>query len=113
MLTLTNNWNPQSHSPNPSRFPRGYLSTSYGGMDTYVRVIKGAAAKHDDFFDDETIKAAFKNYINTIVARYSNNPTVFGWELANDPRCQSSLGSKCAIRCVFRSPLTWSFQTKL
>lgn len=33
------------------------------------------------------IKDAYKNYIKAIVTRYKDSPTIFGWELANEPRC--------------------------
>lgn len=46
---------------------------------------------HDLFYTDPTIVQAFKNYISHIVPRYASSPTIFAWELANDPRCSSTL----------------------
>jgi mannan endo-1,4-beta-mannosidase len=104
IFTLTNNWNPEREEPatpfkrwndNPP-LPRGYLSNDYGGMDLYNRNFESKPT-HDDFYTNPTIINAFKNYIAHVVPRYVNNPTVLGWELANDPRCASTLpaSSKC------------------
>lgn len=105
LLTTTNNWSLQNatnttfltnetSTPLPIRFPHGYLSSDYGGMDLYAKQIKGEAAKHDDFYSDATIKTAFKAYLDVLVNRYKDDATVFGWELANDPRCNGTLASK-------------------
>ncbi|KAG9126204.1 hypothetical protein FRC07_004422 [Ceratobasidium sp. 392] len=64
----------------------------YGGMDVYVKQILGSA-NHDLFYTDATVKAAFKKYINGFVSRYKNEPTILGWELANEPRCKGSTGT--------------------
>jgi mannan endo-1,4-beta-mannosidase len=55
-------------------------------MDAYVRQF-GVDKKHDEFYSNQTIIDIFKNYTTNIVSRYVNSPAVFGWELANDPRC--------------------------
>lgn len=34
---------------------------------------------------------SFKSYAQTIVKRYSTSTAVLGWEVANDPRCSSTL----------------------
>ncbi|KAG8711813.1 hypothetical protein FRC11_001769 [Ceratobasidium sp. 423] len=74
IVALTNNW------------------SDYGGMDVYVKQILGSS-NHDLFYTDATVKAAFKSYINTWVTRYKNEPTILGWELANEPRCKGSTGT--------------------
>ncbi|KAG8701793.1 hypothetical protein FRC09_005125, partial [Ceratobasidium sp. 395] len=74
IVALTNNWG------------------DYGGMDVYVKQILGSA-NHDLFYTDATVKAAFKKYINGFVSRYKNEPTILGWELANEPRCKGSTGT--------------------
>lgn len=33
------------------------------------------------------IKDAFKRYVKEMVTRYKDSPTIFAWELANEPRC--------------------------
>ncbi|KAF8212244.1 glycoside hydrolase family 5 protein [Mycena galopus ATCC 62051] len=108
LLSLTNNWNPipqdnttvNSTSSSSlskrdvltnSSLPRNSLSNDYGGMDTYVRAF--GADSHDAFYTNETIIAAFENYTSQIVSRYANSTAVLAWEIANDPRCNSSIGA--------------------
>ncbi|KAF9464331.1 glycoside hydrolase superfamily [Collybia nuda] len=105
LLTLTNNWNPERANPNggdtADDLPRGYLSNDYGGMDVYVREF-GKTKQHDEFYTNPKIISAFKSYISAVVTRYANNPTIFGWEIANDPRCSSTLpaSSKCTTTTI-------------
>jgi hypothetical protein len=75
VLGFTNNW------------------TDYGGMDEWV---KGFGGKyHDDFYTNKEIRNAFKRYIKTVITRinrhtnirYRDDPTIFSWQLANEPRC--------------------------
>jgi mannan endo-1,4-beta-mannosidase len=80
------------------------------GMDVYNKhFVKDAIDLfHDPFYTQSDIVAAFSRYVAEIVKRFANEPTVFGtlllffvvvvvltsslgWELANDPRCASSL----------------------
>lgn len=66
---------------------------SFGGIDQYVSW--AGMDKHDYFFSDTTIKNTFKRWISTLLNRvnhntgilYKNDPTIFGWELINEPRC--------------------------
>lgn len=67
IVPLTNNW------------------SDFGGMDIYVSQLNPGGT-HDTFFTDETIIAAYENYINNFVGRYANNSTIMAWELANEPR---------------------------
>ncbi|CAE6442833.1 unnamed protein product [Rhizoctonia solani] len=69
IVALTNNWN------------------EYGGMDVYVKQLLGKE-EHDLFYTDDTVKAAYRNYIREFVGRYKNEPTIMAWELANEPRCK-------------------------
>ncbi|KAF9012616.1 mannanase [Cyathus striatus] len=66
--------------------------SDYGGMDVYVNQIVGNGKGHDLFYTDTNVKVAFKNYIKTFVGRYVDEPTILGWELANEPRCKGSTG---------------------
>jgi len=47
-----------------------------GGMDVYVNQIIGSSGFHDDFYTNEEVKAAFKNYVQTFVTRYLDEPTI-------------------------------------
>ncbi|CAG7854116.1 Mannan endo-1,4-beta-mannosidase A; AltName: Full=Endo-beta-1,4-mannanase A; Flags: Precursor [Serendipita indica DSM 11827] len=69
VVPLTNNWQ------------------DYGGMDRYITQIVGSGQPHSLFYTNTAIKTAFKNYVNVFVTRYKNEPTIFSWELANEPRC--------------------------
>jgi mannan endo-1,4-beta-mannosidase len=112
MLTLTNNWAPsptdnltgsieglkssvQSRAApveafNSSR-PRNFLSNDYGGMDVYVRQF--GLKNHDEFYTNQTLIDSFLNYTDHVVSRYVDSPAVLSWEIANDPRCNSSVSA--------------------
>lgn len=86
ILTLTNNWN------------------DFGGADQYVRwetLVRpeyAATARHDDFFTSVWQEAAYVAYAAHLMTRansltgvaYKDDPTIFAWELANEPRCAGS-----------------------
>ncbi|EGN99795.1 glycoside hydrolase family 5 protein [Serpula lacrymans var. lacrymans S7.3] len=72
IVTLTNNWD------------------NYGGMDVYVDQILGEGQPHDYFYTNSEVIAAYQNYVKAFVSRYLTEPTIFGWELANEPRCTGS-----------------------
>ncbi|KAJ7155973.1 glycoside hydrolase family 5 protein, partial [Mycena crocata] len=106
LLSLTNNWNPHAMDNvtnstlagimrrdtfTNNSLPRNTLSNDYGGMDAYVRAF--GAESHDAFYTNETIITAFENYTSQIVKRYVNSTSVLAWEIANDPRCNSSIGA--------------------
>jgi mannan endo-1,4-beta-mannosidase len=117
LLSLTNNWNPlpgidgntsttlarRDITPGTdNNLNRNYLSNDYGGMDAYVRQF-GKTKSHDEFYTDNNIINIFENYTTNIVTRYVDSTAVFGWELANDPRCHSSLPSNdCTAQTVTR-----------
>ncbi|KAJ7273706.1 glycoside hydrolase family 5 protein [Mycena haematopus] len=120
LFSLTNNWNPSpldnttvnSTSSNTllrrdfftnNSLPRNTLSNDYGGMDAYVRAF--GADSHDVFYTNETIITAFENYTSQIVSRYVNSTAVLAWELANDPRCNSSIGATPS--CNTTTITTW------
>ncbi|KAK0702741.1 glycoside hydrolase superfamily [Lasiosphaeris hirsuta] len=67
LVALTNNW------------------ADYGGMDVYTVNLGGRF--HDDFYTVTSIKDAFKRYVKELVTKYRDSPAIFGWELANEPRC--------------------------
>ena len=77
VLALTNNW------------------PDFGGMDQYVSWF--GAAGHDDFYTDPKIRACYTAWAKHVITRtnrytglrYSEDPVVMTWELANEPRCRS------------------------
>lgn len=65
-----------------------------GGYGRSYRFAINAQFGHDDFYSDPIIRGWFRNYIATILnrlntitnIRYKDDPYIFGWELANEPR---------------------------
>ncbi|OBZ68183.1 putative mannan endo-1,4-beta-mannosidase F [Grifola frondosa] len=90
IVSLTNNW------------------SDYGGMDVYVSQITGTT-NHDYFYTNASVIAAFKSYIQTFVGRYVNEPTILGWELANEPRCTGSTGTSTGT-CTTTTITNWASQ---
>jgi len=78
VLVLVNNWD------------------AFGGIPQYVNW-SDTASVHDDFYTDETCKQIYKDYFSYLANRentltgvkYMNDPTIFSWELCNEPRCES------------------------
>lgn len=82
ILSLVNNWD------------------AYGGKAQYVTWGRNAGLNlhsNDAFFSDPTLKNYFKSHIKVILNRvntltnvaYKNDPTIFAWELINEPRCEA------------------------
>lgn len=78
---------------------------AFGGMGQYVKWAQEAGItglSNDDFYTNETLKGWYKDYIKTLLNRtnvytgrqYKDEPAVFAWELANEPRCISDPGCK-------------------
>jgi len=99
ILTLVNNW------------------PAYGGIAAYLdwRVRASAAGvappsaeppHHDDFYVDATMRAWYRDWASAIVGRvnsisgvaYTDDPTIFAYELANEPACtNSSAAAPCVV----------------
>ena len=74
----------------------------YGGMDQYVAwdaqygTDGHTAAGRNEFYTDADTRQWFKNNISKLLNRvntftgraYKNDPTIFAWELANEPRAE-------------------------
>ncbi|KAG1747073.1 glycoside hydrolase family 5 protein [Suillus paluster] len=88
IVTLTNNW------------------SDYGGMDVYVNQILGEGQPHDYFYSNPEVIAAFQNYVRVWVERYVDEPTILGWELANEPRCTGST-SATSGNCTTTTITDW------
>jgi len=87
ILTLTNNW------------------SDFGGSDVYVKQL--GYQYHDQFYTQAAVISAFKTYVNFVVSRYASNPTVFGWELMNEPRCGGSGGLPTSSSCTSATITSW------
>ncbi|GFP84740.1 mannan endo-1 4-beta-mannosidase 2 [Phtheirospermum japonicum] len=74
---------------------------AYGGKAHYVRWAEEAgfnlSSSSDSFFSDPIIKGYCKAYVKAVLTRknyftgvrYSDKPSIFAWELMNEPRCES------------------------
>ncbi|XP_039121681.1 mannan endo-1,4-beta-mannosidase 2-like [Dioscorea cayenensis subsp. rotundata] len=72
---------------------------AYGGKPQYVQWAweEGLSlnSSEDSFFFDPAIRSYFKDYLKAILTRenhltgieYRDDPTIFAWELMNEPRC--------------------------
>lgn len=76
IMVFTNNWE------------------AFGGMDQYVTWYD--LPYHSDFYTDVRVKGAYKDWVAHLVNRvnthtgvaYKDDPAIFAWELANEPRCR-------------------------
>ncbi|KAI3667169.1 hypothetical protein L6452_42218 [Arctium lappa] len=56
----------------------------------------------DEIFSNVVVKGYYKNHVKSVLTRcnsimgvaYKDDPTIFAWELMNEPRCQSDLSGK-------------------
>lgn len=79
ILTLVNNWN------------------DFNGMQWYVDQLLGPGQSKDLFYTNTACRKAYEDYarmlvnrVNTYTGRkYKDDPAIFAWELANEPRCRS------------------------
>jgi mannan endo-1,4-beta-mannosidase len=88
VLTLVNNWD------------------DYNGMQWYVNQ-RGGGDK-DDFYTRDAVRRDYKNWVDAVLnrtntctgVRYKNDPTIFSWELANEPRCRSDASGNTLYRWI-------------
>lgn len=76
---------------------------AFGGKGQYVEWARDAGAdvgsSNDSFYTDPTVRGYYKHYMKAIMTRvnsisgisYRDEPTIFAWELINEPRCPSDL----------------------
>ncbi|KAJ7772277.1 glycoside hydrolase [Mycena metata] len=90
IISLTNNW------------------SDFGGMDVYTAQILGSGQPHDLFYTNPTIITAFKAYVQAVVTRYVNEPTILlNGLLANEPRCAGS-NTVASANCTVATITTWA-----
>ncbi|XP_051143874.1 putative mannan endo-1,4-beta-mannosidase 9 [Andrographis paniculata] len=87
ILSLVNNWE------------------GFGGKKQYVQWARDRGQyinNEDDFFRNPIVKGYYKDHIKAVLTRknsisgvaYRDDPTIFAWELMNEPRCQSDLSGR-------------------
>ncbi|XP_020868090.1 LOW QUALITY PROTEIN: mannan endo-1,4-beta-mannosidase 1 [Arabidopsis lyrata subsp. lyrata] len=65
----------------------------YGGRKKYVEW--AGLDEPDEFYTNSAVKQFYKNHVKTVLTRkntitgrmYKDDPTIFSWELINEPRC--------------------------
>lgn len=78
---------------------------AFGGMGQYIKWAQElgiSGLKKDDFYTNETLKGWYKDYVNGLLnhtnpytgRKLKDEPSVFAWELANEPRCNSDAQCK-------------------
>ena len=78
---------------------------AFGGMGQYVKWAEElgiTGLKKDDFYTNETLKGWYKDYVNGLLnhtnpytgRKLKYEPSVFAWELANEPRCNTDAQCK-------------------
>lgn len=78
---------------------------AFGGMGQYVKWAQElgiSGLKKDDFYTNETLKGWYKDYVNGLLnhtnpytgRKLKDEPSVFAWELANEPRCNADAQCK-------------------
>ena len=77
-------------------------------MDAYVQEF-GVTKTHDEFYTNMKIRKEFNKYLRFIVSRYTNEPGIIAWELANDARCDSTLPS--SDHCNTNTVTRWHAET--
>lgn len=87
ILSLANNWK------------------DFGGRNQYVQWARKSGqylSNDDEFFTNSVTKGYYKNHIKAVLTRmntitgvaYKDDPTIFAWELMNEPRCPSDSSGK-------------------
>ncbi|KAI3873151.1 hypothetical protein MKW92_004972 [Papaver armeniacum] len=77
----------------------------YGGRKQYVQWARDKGQyfqSDDDFYTNPLTREFYKNHVKAVLTRnnsitgvpYKDDPTIFAWELINEPRCQSDLSGK-------------------
>lgn len=86
VLVLTNNWR------------------EFGGMDQYLGWY--GLGSHSDFYRDARVREAYRGWLRHLTSRvnrfthraYRDDPTIFAWELANEPRGTAGTSSDVLTR---------------
>jgi mannan endo-1,4-beta-mannosidase len=89
---------------------------NHGGMDQYV--LRSHGQYHDQFYSDPIIQKWYQEYIRHILSRinsynntaYKNDPTIFAWELANEPQCYGSGSYSTSPHCSTATLIHWVAQ---
>ena len=112
VLVLTNSWD-WSGGMNQ------YVAWSPNTVETPPNYSWGQGPYHDQFYTDAAAQNYYTTYVNMLVNRrntayaggsgplYKDDPTIFSWELANEPRCYEPPGGQDA-QTVITNWIHWT-----
>ncbi|KAK4551727.1 hypothetical protein LTR86_010963 [Recurvomyces mirabilis] len=121
-------WSGSNNTPNPAAFAANMdpiiaaaeaagiklvipMIGNWGpSINLYIQQILGSSAKHDTFFSNAQIIAAYKKYVSFFVNRYKTSPAVFAWELMNEPRCTGDDNRGASSSCNTAMLTNWVSQ---
>jgi mannan endo-1,4-beta-mannosidase len=98
IIPLVNYWSDKDMGNEEDR------QNAFGGIGQYLewcgiglQYEQGRLSNKDLFYTDPCVKDAYKAYARQMIIRvntltgmpYKDDPTIFAWELANEPRCES------------------------
>jgi mannan endo-1,4-beta-mannosidase len=136
ILTLTNNWKDFGGTIT-AREPAAVIvlyevACCLAGMDQYIvwrqwyAQAAGIADEsfggyHDDFYNDPVIVGWYEAYAQHLITHvntytgvaWRDDPTIFAWELGNEPRCQGSGDMPSTNNCTLnyavygKDPVAW------
>jgi mannan endo-1,4-beta-mannosidase len=87
---------------------------AFGGIDQYLMWY--GRDKHHEFFTAPELRQAYRNWVKHVITRtntvngraYRDDPTVFAWELANEPRCRGGSAFDADTGWDKRTITTWA-----
>lgn len=93
MMTLSNYWH------------------DFGGFPQYVRWAKGdegAPATGEEFYESTACQQMYRAFVAAVVGRvntitgvaYRDDPAIFAWDIANEPRCEGDMTHSIVTRWV-------------
>jgi len=100
LLGLVDNW---GHNGGMFKYMEWVLDEHPESLPEELRTTNalGTIPLHDEFYTNAYAKQWYKDFVTKLLTRtnsitgveYRNDPTIFGWEIVNEPRCETD-GSK-------------------
>ncbi|MFH0954015.1 MAG: chitobiase/beta-hexosaminidase C-terminal domain-containing protein, partial [Verrucomicrobiota bacterium] len=95
MLGLCDNW-----AHNGGIFQYVHWATREHPESVNTNLNKEGVEYHDQFWTNQWCRQWYRDYVTKLLNRtntitgvvYKNDPTVFAWEIVNEPRCESDFG---------------------
>jgi mannan endo-1,4-beta-mannosidase len=92
---------------------------AFGGIDQYLMWY--GRNKHHEFFTAPELRQAYRDWVEHVITRkntingraYRDDPTVFAWELANEPRCRGGNAFDTSTGWDKSTVTTWASEMSL